>query len=141
VNEREYRTFRSEGAETPRINAGDFPGETRTLAYGYTADRDCWHLYVDNDTETLHLVIYRPELVGHPGRVISHDAGYSLSAEILRPNKRVYPDTVDLEFARKMRAAGFDLPFYGNFDFQSSDAWRRAEMGPLKGKTYEQLYY
>jgi hypothetical protein len=131
MNAEEYATYRQDITESRYgglgvVNVGD---HERTLAYGYTTDRDTWHAYV-MDGE-LHVLVYP-----YKGAPLGHLHGPSLDGEVLRPNKRVYPDTVDPLFARLMAEIGFELPFLGNFDFGTPDALRRAEMGPFKGKTH-----
>lgn len=98
----------------------------RTLAFGYTCNRDTWHAYVQGGE--LHVLTYP-----YRGAPTAHLHGESMEVEALRPDKRVYPDTVDSLFARLMFDCGAELPLIGNFDFTTPDVTRRMEMGPFKG--------
>lgn len=79
----------------------------RTLIYGYTADRNTFHIYLDADG-MLHRVIYDGDefLLDHAdeSRLIPLD---------FVPDKRVYPECCDLEFCRMLMHTGVDIPFTG----------------------------
>lgn len=124
-----YAAYRDTSATARSIRIDDLDAGVYTLAYGYTCDRDTWHAYVMNDE--IHVLVYP-----YRGAPLSHEHGPSMEADRLRPNKRVYPDTVNETFARLMREAGAELPFIGNFDFTTPDTVRRAGMGVFKGKTH-----
>ncbi len=125
----EYAAYQSSSRYARTIYIDDLDAGDQTLAFGYTCDRDTWHAYTYGDE--IHVLVYP-----YSGPPISHQQAPSMEAESLRPDKRVYPDTVNETFARLMREAGTELPFIGNFDFTSSDAVRRSEMGAFKGKTH-----
>lgn len=81
-------------------------GPDRTLAYGYTCERDTFHVYL------LDGVIHRL-IAKRDGRVLDVEwyDGRTAPCEALRPDKRVYPQYTDATFAVQMRALGFPLPF------------------------------
>lgn len=129
MNAEQYAVYQAVAASPTTINIRDLDEGDYTLAYGYTCDRDTWHAYVLD--EQIHVIVYT-----YAGHVLEHRQGAAVPVKMLRPNKRVYPDTVNETFARLMFDAGFELPFIGNFDFATPDAVRRQGMGPFKGKTH-----
>lgn len=75
--------------------------EDRTLLYGYTCDRETWHVYIENNQ--IHTVKYK-----------SQDNPHILSIktnEDYVPNKRLYPAKCDLEFCSLLKQKGIRLPF------------------------------
>ncbi len=124
-----YAAYQAGAANTPTIHIDDLNAGDHTLAFGYTCDRDTWHAYVmDNE---IHILVYP-----YRGDPLSYERGFDIEAERLRPDKRVYPDTVNETFARLMREAGAELPLIGNFNFTTADVIRRQGMGAFKGKTH-----
>lgn len=73
----------------------------RTLLYGYTCDRDTWHVYIKD--KKIHKVIYKykEKPVEYP---IESNYDYI-------PNKRLYPETCDFLFCKLLIKLGYDLPF------------------------------
>lgn len=63
----------------------------RTLAYGYTIERETFHVYLMNGI--IHRVIYNSDK-----ELLAHRSGRSLPVKLLVPNKRLYPETCDLNF-------------------------------------------
>lgn len=76
----------------------------RTLMYGYTLERETFHVYLQGGI--IHKVIYT-----FSGEVLLHEYGNVLPAESLIPDKRAYPERCDLEFCQKLSAAGHSIPF------------------------------
>ncbi len=133
MNAEQYAAYKTDRPDpATHIHIADLDNGDHTLAYGYTCDRDTWHAYVMG--AEIHVVTYT-----HTGERLRYMSGGSLLAEELRPNKRVYPDTVNDTFARLMRDTGNELPFIGTFDFGSPDVTRRAGLGAFKGKTHLDL--
>lgn len=91
------------------IDAADIDGPDRTLAYGYTCERLSWHVYL-KDGEIHRLVTH-----GSGGLVESHYSRTAWDPRELVPDKRVYPESVDAQFARLLLARGVTLP-YTTFD-------------------------
>jgi hypothetical protein len=88
-----------------RLSAADIGGPDRTLAFGYTADRDTWHLYLAGGL--LHRLVYD----GRRGTVVHQQQSEVWATSNLVPGKRLYPESTDERFARLMRARGHDLRF------------------------------
>ncbi|MFJ2662570.1 hypothetical protein [Arthrobacter koreensis] len=106
MNQNEYEQFCGEDrrANPPLVTAEDVGGDNRTLAYGYDVDRNTFHVYVHEGS--LYVLTYSSR-----GEIISNNSGPELQAQLLRPNKRVYPQYTDGRFARIMRDLDFPLPF------------------------------
>jgi hypothetical protein len=98
--------IKSQKADFCAIHADelDVPSQDRTLLYGYTCDRDTFHVYLMDGV--LHRVIYN-----HDNKVLSHEMGQSLSPYLLAPNKRAYPETCDEQFCRLMITRGQEISF------------------------------
>ena len=106
MNQEEYEEFCGEDrqANLPTVTSGDVGGDNRTLTYGYDVERNTFHAYIHEGA--LYARTYSSR-----GEVLSDNSGPELPAEILRPNKRVYPQYTDVQFARTLRDLGFPLPF------------------------------
>jgi hypothetical protein len=106
MNQSEYEHFRAEDSHVPItvVTAEKVGGPNRTLVYGYDVDRNSFHAYQHEGK--LYVRTY-----GRGDQVISDASGPALPATILRPNKRVYPQYTDGDFARIMRDLDFPLPF------------------------------
>jgi hypothetical protein len=84
----------------------------RTLLFGYTVERHTWHVYLDADG-ILYRVVYQETTSGTPLLIeasAGSSAGCSRNDEYV-PNKRLYPESCDLEFCRLLTAKGVSLPF------------------------------
>lgn len=106
MNLEEFEAFKleKETALPPTIGVLDVGYQERTLAYGYTVDRHSWHLFIRS--RKICCLIYDFE-----ERAIFDLAGYRLPAELCMPDSCIYPESVDLKFAKRMRELGFELPF------------------------------
>ena len=87
-----------------RVSIADVSGPDRTLVYGYTCSRDTFHVYKLDDE--LHILVY-----DHLERTIKHVSGRSLQAQACAPDKRVYPESCDFEFAVLLHEREVRLPF------------------------------
>ena len=97
----------------------------RTLLYGYTLDRETWHVYLD-DAGVIHRVVYHPDLM------LSHQAGgFKENAELI-PSKRLYPEHCDYEACVLLAKAGVSLPFTTLSEHISEK--------PFHGKTAEEMH-
>lgn len=92
-------------SEAPRlIGVGDLLDRSdRTLLYGYTVERVSWHVYLLGGE--IHLFVWDGK------RTVFFDAEPSWVAERLVPNKRVYPESTDKQFAELLFAAGAPMTF------------------------------
>ncbi|KVP39814.1 hypothetical protein [Burkholderia ubonensis] len=92
-----------------RVRASDLADQTpRTLAYGYTCERDTFHVYLDEDG--IHKVVYR---FSQPASVLvmhKHENEGLLHAECV-PDKRLYPEACDFAFCALLKTHGVHLPF------------------------------
>lgn len=77
----------------------------RTLLYGYTCDRDTWHVYIKD--EVIHTIWYNSR---EDDIVICELPNY-ISNEQYIPNKRLYPECCDFEFCSLLKNKEVHLPF------------------------------
>ncbi|MGX5608911.1 hypothetical protein ACWKTZ_21300 [Bacillus cereus] len=75
--------------------------EDRTLLYGYTCEKETWHVYVKNNT------IYT--VVNPYGNNVEY-VEIELNQEYV-PDKRLYPERCDFEFCSLLKQKGIYLPF------------------------------
>jgi hypothetical protein len=88
-------TIKSQSKVQPAFHISQLDEKTdRTLLYGYTCDRDTFHVYLKDGL--LHRIIYSRK------NLISHEFGESIDVELLIPNKRTYPETCDFDFCMKL---------------------------------------
>lgn len=108
MNKSEYETYCVEGRKDPVhvIDMSEVPGEDRTLVYGYTTQRNTFHVYKADGQ--LHVLIYDQD-----NRKVWYEADTSIQSERCVPDKRAYPERCDLGFARLMRERDCALPFTG----------------------------
>ena len=78
----------------------------RTLVFGYTADKDTFHVYLE--AGIIHKVVYnfRGELLAHKSQ--SDGLQYAECAQA----KRLYPETCDFDFCSLLKRRGISLSFY-----------------------------
>lgn len=101
-----FEALKRESAAPERvININDLKDKTpRTLLYGYTADRDTWHVYINEHSDEIMTVVYQGK-----GRDMSLLRIEENCAYI--PNKRLYPSCCDFEFCKLLKREGLFLPF------------------------------
>jgi hypothetical protein len=95
--------------EPRTLSVHEIPGPERTLAYGFTSDRDTWHCYLHG--ANIHVLVYKRAT----NSAVSHLARPTWNVAELAPDKRVYPESVDARFALLLLERGQDLP-YTRFD-------------------------
>ncbi|MCM2430946.1 hypothetical protein [Streptomyces sp. RKAG337] len=105
----EFTRLRAAQEQPPTLSAAEVSGPDRTLVYGYTSDRSTWHVYLR--AGEVHLTVYN----GVSGTVKRYEARTVWNVAELVPDKRVYPESVDGEFASLLLDRGQRLP-YKNFD-------------------------
>lgn len=109
MNKEEYeKIIDLQFKDNPPIKAEDlFNTIDRTLLYGYTCDRDTFHVYVKD--MKIHAVTYR---TGYENNAPNFMKEISINAnDDYIPNKRLYPETCDYEFCKKLKELGCHLPF------------------------------
>lgn len=95
----------------------DNPGLDRTLLWGYTCDRDSFHVYLKD--QLIHKVVYE-----HPNKLKEYVTAPSMTCESMAPDKSAYPSACDAQFVRLMLQKGQhvtyttfierdEAPFYG----------------------------
>jgi len=119
MNLTEFAELGAQSVKPLTVDATDVEGPDRTLIYGYTVDRWSWHVYLKQGE--IHLFVYESRTSGAPGPVYCYEARTSWVASNLVPSKRVYPESVDAQFAHLLLARGVTLPYttfneerYGN---------------------------
>lgn len=103
MNKEQYEKLDNVSEETIRIIvASDLRDMSdRTLLYGYTCDRDTWHVYIQKNH--IYTVIYK-----HDDEPCEFSIGDNTHYV---PNKRLYPETCDYEFCKLLKEKGVYLPF------------------------------
>jgi hypothetical protein len=106
----------------------------RTLLYGYTCDRDTFHVYLKGGH--IHRTIYRSTT-----DVVSHvDFGRECDGTQLVPDKRVYAAPTDFAFARMLIRKGVPFTFTTWDDDMAkrvADHYNTPGVGNFFGKTLE----
>ena len=99
MNKQEYDTLRT---DSTFIAADKLLNKTpRTLLYGYTCNRDTWHVYFNGEKIVTCYYAYKEEPIGQTVRTNNDYI----------PNKRLHAECCDFEFCLLLRKAGVDLPF------------------------------
>jgi hypothetical protein len=80
--------------------------EDRTLLWGYTTERDSWHVYLEDGRIKLYTY-------GYPDKEIRSLDKTLYFPEELIPSKRLYPEACDFEFCQLLMSMGASLPFTG----------------------------
>jgi hypothetical protein len=73
----------------------------RTLLYGYTCDRNTWHVYIKDCI--IHKVIYR-----YDTEPVEYEVNDNTD---FIPDKRLYPEMCDYKFCLILQRLGYELPF------------------------------
>jgi hypothetical protein len=112
MNKEEFIDLKNTPITFRMVAASDIKGSDRTLAYGYTCDRYTWHAYLQSDL--IHVLVYS-ESIGKPDRIIEYAGHNRWTPKDLIPDKRIYPESMDKEFAYILLDRGVDVP-YTTFD-------------------------
>lgn len=117
MNEQQYKQFNTEEVQRNTVCLDDLDDKTpRTLLFGYDVTRATFHVYIDPSDGLIHVLKYTSTGTGAEQKflVISHTSGQSGGVarnEQFVPDKRLYPESCDLEFCRLLRRYGVSLPF------------------------------
>jgi hypothetical protein len=111
------------------VTAQEFAQEG-TLVYGYTVERDTFHVYAKDGM--LHRFIYRTYL-SNDVHVIAYEAREAFEAVELSPSKAIYWQRSDFEFC--MRLA--ELQVYMHFKLSGPAIQERAEVPQFEGAVYD----
>lgn len=89
------------------LSVSDLTDKTpRTLAYGYSINRNRVHTYLGDDG-LIHLFEYD----NNASVVVNHIAEETFSVSDFHPGKRTFPERTDYEFAMLVHSRGGDLCF------------------------------
>ena len=131
-DDKQLTYIKNEIKKLPQVIKGNelLDRSDRTLVYGYTCDRDTFHVALLGGV--IHVFLY-----DHNNTMIWHKDEDDLqdNSEYV-PNKRVYPERCDSDFVITLLHAGVDVPF------TTFDVERQAKMDPKKtivGQTFN--YY
>ncbi|MBD3004629.1 hypothetical protein [Streptomyces sp. 5-10] len=105
MHEEQFNEIKIPLKSVPKIRADDFIGADRTLLYGYTCNRNTWHVYLQ--AGEIHLLVY--EDVNK--RIIWHQQHEIWDSQSLVPDKRVYPESTDFQFARMLQHQHVDVQY------------------------------
>ena len=114
MNLMDYEKYKNIDGKFSLLNVSDLiEKRSRTLLYGYTCDRDTWHVYLFEGV--IYCVVYSfnsdPELVQ-----VDDNSDFV-------PNKRLYPARCDYEFSLLLKMQGVNLPFTC-FDQKEVEAYK-----------------
>ena len=102
MTEEEYETLTNTQESLYLITAKDLTNKSdRTLLYGYTCERDTWHVYLKDGV--IYTVVY-----GFKKNPVECEV--TCNSQYI-PDKRLYPAKCDLEFCRLLKHAGEYLSF------------------------------
>lgn len=105
----------------------------RTLVYGVTANRDSFHLYLD-ELGQLNRVLY-----DHSGFLIEMETALELEPATCLPSKLVYPHGSDFEFCKLLQTMGEEVAF-GQFERVAPQLWsgkRKEELLTVAADAFE----
>jgi len=117
MNEQQYEHFKTEGALRNIVCLDDLADKSpRTLLFGYDVCRATIHVYIDPSDGLIHVLKYTSTGTVGSERflVLSHTSGPHGGVarnEQFVPDKRLYPESCDLEFCRILRRYDVSLPF------------------------------
>lgn len=111
--------FKSE-PETQKISVDQFPEGDHSLLYGYTTERETFHVYIKDG------LLHRHIFSGTGENIVSldHISGKELPAVELAPNKRIYPERTSFTLAKLL--AEYEVPLA----FKPIDPTRGADEVP-----------
>lgn len=114
MTDEEFMRIKSYRRETEKILTVDdlINKEDRTLLYGYTCDRETWHVYLKD--EKIYTIKYQANYVMKCPVHIEEIPVCDNSDYI--PNKRLYPSACDYEFCMRLKERGYELPFTSQDD-------------------------
>lgn len=106
MNREQFKQLHQTPPDDRVIWAHSFLGPDRTLLYGYTCDRESWHVYLKDGL--IHRYVYASTLDHSP---IRHAAQEKAFVPDLIPDKRVYPESTDAAFAQRIKRTGLYVPY------------------------------
>lgn len=79
----------------------------RTLIYGYTCERETFHVYIKN--KEIHVVIYKTDYEQNKAKNMREMSVTSNWSYV--PDKRLYPERCDYDFCQLLIRKNISLPF------------------------------
>lgn len=92
----------------------------RTLLYGYTCERETFHVYVKD--QKIYVIVYKIDyplshekehgifMRGDPRPINMRQIEVKSNCDYI-PDKRLYPERCDYHFCRALKERGIELPF------------------------------
>ena len=119
------------------VFAGEFATQDRTLIYGYTVERDTFHVYAQGGE--LHKFIYRTEAT-HPQGILTrtlvvvlYEHRRAFEAQELSPSKAIYWDRSDFDLCLSLAR----MEAYMHFKDSGPAIADRVEAPQFEGVTYD----
>lgn len=101
MNEKELESLRKIYYRSPKIG---YQGSDKTLIWGYTIQRDSFHVYSEKNTICRYIYDY-------DGKQIQFEQKQEWDVQDLIPDKRTYPSASDFEFCKKIIQMGYNISF------------------------------
>jgi hypothetical protein len=128
VNKEEFESLKDAMSFALMVHVTDFTGPDRTLLYGYTCDRDTFHIYLKDGY--IHRLVYT-----YDGEVKDYGWHKAWHPERMVPDKRVYPESTDIQMAYRLQATQVSVPYLPFTEATYSEVCDRQ----FHGKTKEEL--
>lgn len=127
MNEQEFSFLTKHAFKQNIISVDDLENKSdRTLIYGYTCDRDSWHVYLKDAQiiTVVYTISYNNPPSGYSNNECTYDHNgnpcmYSYNIIDVEcnasfiPDKRIHPNACDFEFCKLILENGGHLPFTG----------------------------
>lgn len=144
MNQEQYKQFQAAPHQTNLLGIDDLANRApRTLIFGYTFDRDSFHVYIGADG-LIHVLRYSTLASsdesdnGQPRfLILSHSAGETGGVKDnahFVPSKRVYPESCDYEFCQVLSRYSVNIPF--TTFTEDADSHRLAKFDGYAGYTF-----
>ncbi len=93
----------------------------RTLLYGYTCERETFHVYLRN--QQIYVVVYERDFSAGGRRPKNMRQIEVKSNRDYIPDKRIYPEMSDFHFCTLLKERGIELPFtsWVGGDYETDD--------------------
>jgi len=107
MNQEQYKALVHLATAARLISVSDLADKSaRTLVYGYTCNRDTFHVYLKDGQ--IHKVVYTFDRT-----LIDQFSGSEIEPEACVPDKRIYPEACDYEFCMLLKKFDAYMPFTG----------------------------
>lgn len=137
MNLEQFNYVRALPEASATISAAQLTDQTpRTLVFGYTCDRETFHVYLDEAGELVK-VVYDMD-----GILYTQTKGKSLPVADCKPNKRAYPEACDLDMSVLMHMCGCPLCFTAFNEQRTPGLWHGKRLeNLLPAELREQLKF